>query len=239
MLVSAPIRQNGRALLPIAREFPWLSFAGTPPIFAVLKNKLIWVCICWAIAVGFGMHTLLAYKGKAGAAAPAPSVWPENKLVPRATGKPMVVMFAHPKCPCTRASIAEFESLVAKATGAFEPVVVFFRPACGAGDWSESSLVKATRRIPRVRIAFDDDGMAARLFGAETSGHTLVYSAEGKLLFSGGITGSRGHIGDNAGSAAVLALLTKPSRTAPPQTARVFGCELFGQCTTTQTISRN
>ena len=38
-------------------------------------------------------------------------------------------------------------------------------------------------------------------FGAETSGQTLLYDRDGRLLFSGGTTGSRGHDGDNAGFA--------------------------------------
>jgi hypothetical protein len=55
----------------------------------------------------------------------------------------------------------------------------------------------------------------------------LLYSPQGKLQFSGGITESRGHVGDNAGRAAVLAALTTD---APPEqtNAFVFGCALTG-----------
>ena len=49
----------------------------------------------------------------------------------------------------------------------------------------------------------DDDGAEARRFGAETSGQTLLYDARGALAFSGGITGARGHAGDNAGRASL------------------------------------
>ncbi len=47
----------------------------------------------------------------------------------------------------------------------------------------------------------------------------------GTLLFSGGITGARGHAGDNAGRAAIVALLNQlnPATTA----TNVFGCSLF------------
>ena len=45
-------------------------------------------------------------------------------------------------------------------------------------------------------------------------GQTLLYDAGGTLIFSGGITGSRGHAGDNAGEAALVALLTqRPGRS--------------------------
>jgi len=65
----------------------------------------------------------------------------------------------------------------------------------------------------------------ARRFGVETSGQTLLYDAGGRLIFSGGITGSRGHAGDNAGEAALVALLT--SGQADRRATSVFGCPLF------------
>jgi hypothetical protein len=47
------------------------------------------------------------------------------------------------------------------------------------------------------------------------------------LIFSGGLTGSRGHAGDNAGRASVIALLDHgtPSR----RSTSVFGCSLFSR----------
>ena len=79
--------------------------------------------------------------------------------------------------------------------------------------------------IPNVTVVRDDDGLEARRFGAATSGQSLLYDVNGRLLFSGGITGSRGHSGDNAGRTAMLALL----QHAPPgrDSAFVFGCSLF------------
>ena len=71
----------------------------------------------------------------------------------------------------------------------------------------------------------DDGGAEARAFGVETSGQTLLYDAAGKLRFNGGITGSRGHAGDNAGRKALVALI---GETAPDRNgASVFGCPLF------------
>jgi hypothetical protein len=46
-------------------------------------------------------------------------------------------------------------------------------------------------------------GREAALCKATTSGETVVYDAAGKLRFHGGITGARGHIGDNAGCSAI------------------------------------
>lgn len=73
-------------------------------------------------------------------------------------------------------------------------------------------------------MVFDPDGVEARRFGAETSGHTLLFGADGHLLFSGGITASRGHSGDNDGENAIVALL---NHQIPALTRTlVFGCSL-------------
>ena len=79
----------------------------------------------------------------------------------------------------------------------------------------------------------------ARQFGVQTSGHTLVYGPDGSLLFSGGITGSRGHLGDNRSFAAVSRIITNHSIQLARTTAPVFGCELLNRCTRNQTANRN
>ena len=73
-----------------------------------------------------------------------------------------------------------------------------------------------------MTVQADDDGREARLFHAETSGHTALYGAQGQLIFDGGITVSRGHEGDNDGTEAILALLhdKTPDRAQTP----VYGC---------------
>ena len=53
----------------------------------------------------------------------------------------------------------------------------------------------------------------------------VVYDRSGTLIFSGGITGSRGHVGDNHGKRAVLA---HPLATAGEQRHDVFGCGMGG-----------
>jgi len=58
-----------------------------------------------------------------------------------------------------------------------------------------------------------------------TSGHVVLYDADGKLVFNGGITSSRGHSGDNAGRAAITKLVHHESAAVPE--APVFGCSLL------------
>lgn len=56
---------------------------------------------------------------------------------------------------------------------------------------------------------------------------SMLYGADGRLLFSGGITGSRGHSGDNEGRRAIVSLLT--GEGAYKSDTPVFGCSLFDE----------
>src|SRR5207244_9248206 len=103
--------------------------------------------------------------------------------------------------------------------------VVFIRPAGVAADWEKTALWRSAARIPDVSVVGDEAGREARRFGGETSGQTLLYDPTGRLLFSGGTTIARGHLGDSAGLEAILALLD--GRRPPRATTPVFGCSLF------------
>lgn len=70
----------------------------------------------------------------------------------------------------------------------------------------------------------DIDGVEARRFGAETSGHTFLFDSGGQLLFNGGITAFRGHSGDNEGENAVISLIN--NRSGARAQTLVFGCPL-------------
>ena len=58
-----------------------------------------------------------------------------------------------------------------------------------------------------------------------TSGQTLLYDEDGRLAFSGGITGARAHAGDNLGRQSLVALLNR--EPAKRSATNVFGCPLF------------
>ena len=90
----------------------------------------------------------------------------------------------------------------------------------------KSDLWRHAQRISGVVVRADEGGLETRHFRVGTSGQTLLYSSDGRLLFNGGVTGSRGHAGDNHGSDAVLSLLLD-GRSEAPKTV-VFGCSLLG-----------
>jgi hypothetical protein len=133
-------------------------------------------------------------------------------------------MFAHPKCPCTRASIEELSTLMARSQGLVDARVVFFKPEDADENWAITDSWKRASAIPGVIVQTDSEGLEASNFRATTSGQVVLYDAEGRLLFSGGITEARGHEGDNDGRSAVLDFLRhgKSVFTATP----VFGCPI-------------
>jgi hypothetical protein len=189
-----------------------------------MRARSIAACALWCSVVGGGF-TWIARAGQAsGEVAVAPSHWPAG--LARATDRPTLLVTLHPKCPCSQATVSELERLMRDRTGKVDLEVLFVRPHGLVDDPARSSLWERVAGIPGARAQIDEGGVTAAAFGAFTSGQVFLYDASGELLFSGGITASRGHEGDNAGRDAVESLLDR--RNAPAHTS-VFGCSLFGE----------
>jgi hypothetical protein len=181
----------------------------------------------WLIGVTAGLAWLAAYDNGPGVAAHAPVRWPASSHLAHDPARPTLVMIAHPRCVCTRASVGELAELMARAHEPPKAYVVFIKPAGTASTWDDTDLWHSAERIPGVTVVRDDDGLETQRFGAETSGQTLLYDAAGRLIFSGGTTGSRGHPGDNIGRASIIGLLNREEGQRPATS--VFGCPLFAE----------
>ena len=181
------------------------------------------LALAWSGAVAFGLRTLLTYENTPGAAGTVKRTWPTTSTIPRSRDGATLVMLAHPRCPCTGASMSELAEVLAHARGKVTAYVLFLKPSA-ARDWEETNLQRTAAAIPGVTVLPDPDGTEAKLFGVETSGHTVLFDATGRLIFNGGITASRGHSGDNAGESAIVSLLSgqEPERSE----TLVFGCSL-------------
>lgn len=175
-----------------------------------------------AAALGGGLW-LHAYKAAPGLPAEAPATWPAEATLPAPAGRPTLVVVAHPRCPCTHATLGELERLLRETRAAADVRVVMVEPEGLDVDRSGGLWARAAR-LPGATVHTDPGGHEARRFGAATSGQALLYDDQGRLLFTGGLTASRGHEGDNAGRAALRALLT--ARTPETPTTPVFGCPL-------------
>lgn len=147
-----------------------------------------------------------------------------------ATGRSTLLLFVHPQCACSRATIGELAHIVACCSREVDATVLFYAPKRMPREWVRSDLRESAAAIPGVRVLDDPDGNTAKQFGVHTSGQTLLYDAGRRLLFDGGITASRGHSGDNAGRDTIAALLrgqTAQARRRP--TTPVFGCALLDE----------
>src|SRR3954468_7732639 len=178
----------------------------------------------WCVCAGLGLARMLTFELTPAAAATAPAKWPQSAAAIRDASRPTLVLFLHPRCPCSRATLAELERLIGECDGRFALRIVFVRPAGTGDDWNRTDLYRAAEKIPLAVVFCDVDGIEAARFGAKASGQALLYAADGRLLFQGGMTASRGHEGDNAGRTA-LASLISGGDTNRTQTA-VFGCSL-------------
>jgi hypothetical protein len=180
--------------------------------------------VVWLIVVGVGMGVVLNYQNTPGDSGDPPALWPTQSRIPRTAGLPTIVVMGHPKCPCTRATIGELAVMMARLHNRATAVVVLVRPHGTPDGWDDTDLRRSALAIPGVTVMSDLDEVEADLFSAQASGQTMLYNAGGKLLFSGGITVSRGHSGDNAGRSSITSFVT--DGTAEITRTSVFGCAL-------------
>jgi hypothetical protein len=183
------------------------------------------VATLWLAAVGAGVGALEAYSNRAGSSGAPPAWWPRESQIGLGLDRPTLVLIAHPRCPCTRATIGELEVLLAQSQGRLQTHVLFIQPPGMTNDWVQTDLWRQASQLPGVTVSRDIAGVEARRFHSHTSGHVLLYDRHGRLSFHGGITASRGHAGDNPGRSAIRALLKQQSSTLLK--TPVFGCPLF------------
>lgn len=189
---------------------------------ALTVLTVIWLCL-----VGIGMCSIWEYQTTPGEVTKSPQHWPADSLINHNPNRPTLIMFAHPRCPCTRASISELALLMEHCSGQVDARVLFFKSSEFPAGWEKTDLWSSAAAIPDVKVACDEKGSEAVIFHATTSGYVLLYNADGQLIFHGGITGSRGHSGDNAGRSALEAILM--SGTVETKQTFVFGCPLLRQ----------
>jgi hypothetical protein len=191
-------------------------------------TKRVWLFLAitlWLGGIGAGLWKLWAYDNRPGVSAHAPDRWPEGTSLSRSSDGPTLLFVAHPQCTCTAASLQELAEILARAPHRPKTYVLFLKPVAVDDGWEQTDLWRTARAIEGVTALRDDDGVEAKRFDVATSGQTFLYDKSGTLIFSGGITGSRAHAGENAGELALISLLTNGQ--ANQRASSVFGCPLF------------
>ena len=170
-----------------------------------------------------GLAGLVAFNGTAGKQNAGPARWPERSAIHLSHTVPTIILFAHPMCSCTAATLEELDRIVTDRQPAPAVRILFSRsdPA-----WQPNDLWRRAEKIRGASVQWDEEAREAKLFGAQTSGLVFSYDVRGNLLFQGGITASRGHSGDNYGAGRLGAAL-ETGRPAAGSPSQVFGCALF------------
>jgi hypothetical protein len=178
----------------------------------------------WAAAAVLGFWGLAVYETRPGCEADPPSAWPDRSRFHRDSECPTLLMFLHPHCPCSRASLEELAALLSANSDGLRTFVVFCKPEGVPDGWAKSALWRQAADMESVDVSCDDRDEERRRFGARTSGQVLLFERGGRLAYSGGIIRARGQAGANPGRSAVEAILggQSPSCRLGP----VFGCPL-------------
>ena len=196
------------------------------------------IIVGWLGLVACGLGALANYGATPGAVGEVPNVWPTDASegLTLAQGSLTIVLAVHPRCPCTRATINELERTLARAGEQPTIYALIFEPATEDDTDPDESFARTQIRarlseLPGVVMVRDPGSEIASRFGAMTSGHTIVYDADGSLQFSGGLTPTRAHEGPNTGSASLIELLNGGPVIASD--APVYGCPLCPDSLTT------
>ena len=180
--------------------------------------------LIWIFVIVVGSKALIRYEYGSTEPGESPSQWPVHANIQPPRGKYVLVMVAHPDCPCTRATVSQLEELMTRLSGKLVAYVLFSKPGASAQEVRTAELWKKAARIPGVSVLYDSQGAESATFGGLVSGQTMLYNPAGRLVFTGGLTSARGRDGHSAGTEIVLRRVTEGA-TAPVDTA-VFGCSL-------------
>lgn len=177
----------------------------------------------WAAAAGTALATAWPLYGAPGEAADGTGAWPRVSALTPPDGRGTLVLFLHPRCPCSRVSVEEAEWLRAREPDARTIVVLVEPPGAPDGFADADGLESRLREKPWLEVHRDSGAREAASFGARTSGQSFVYDRLGRLAYRGGLTAGRGHAGENAGRRSALSALRGEGRQADYP---VFGCAL-------------
>jgi hypothetical protein len=191
------------------------------------RLRLTLVIIAWIAVVAVGTWRMMSYELTPALPAQAVRRWPDATEFVRDPNRPTLLVFLHPECPCSRATLAELDRLLTARRDKVAVELVFVRPAGMEAGWEKTDLWTTAQRIGGAKVICDPEGVESQRFGARTSGETMLFAAAGQLLYDGGITGSRGHEGDNPGRDTLAAVIDGGGDTS--YQTPVFGCALFDE----------
>lgn len=178
--------------------------------------------VAWGTSIGILLFGLMAYSQQPGDLSRPPL----GSVLGRELDQTRHTLFVaiHPRCPCSSASLYELERLIARSKGRLHVTILVYFPAHEPEQSTPTNTIEAVASRTGIDWERDEDGNIAATMGCRTSGSVVLYNPAGQPLFWGGITSSRGHAGDNAGSDTILEILTQGS--SKQMMTPVYGCSL-------------
>ncbi len=156
--------------------------------------------------------------------------WPNASPVGLVSDRSTLLLFLHPHCSCSHATVSEMHRMLEQLQPRDQPrlqVVVCYPPG-KSESWTSTSLIKQALQLPRAEMINDERGQLASLFGARNSGNVMLFNTQGHRLFAGGITVGRGHEGASiALNQLKMHLQHVPVDNDSIQISPVFGCRLY------------
>lgn len=135
-----------------------------------------------------------------------------------------IVLGVHPKCTCTRATIAQLRGLLDSEPNIRSVLVLVSRPVGSFSDWERSELPQLFARMRDTRIEDDEGHTRADALGIATSGSVVLFDSAGRACYWGGLTPERGQVGDAPGIDMIRAIVHGTVLTQA--SSAVFGCPL-------------
>lgn len=193
----------------------------------MLSRSLVWkglLMFIWLSTLAGGFYWLLEYKNTPGATAEPPKRWPQASILSRDSRQPTLLLFLHPHCDCSYASLHELKDLLGEISVRPCIYVLFASPDSVEDTWHQTGLFEEAKTLKNVNVVVDRGDQERQRFRSWTSGQVLLYDANGELQYNGGITRARGVRGDNPGRHSIRQLL-KGSQSEGPDSP-VLGCPL-------------
>lgn len=188
-------------------------------------RRLIGPVAIWIVLVTVGALASAHFAVAPAKVNPAPGSWPSESSLSLNPARPTLLVFLHPQCPCSRATVTELGVLLDRCPNMVDVQIVFVQPAGLPLDTKQSDLWQAAAELPVAKPYIDEAGVEAKRFGATTSGETFLFATTGARMFRGGITWARGHEGENVGRNAVESLIVTGAGSF--EESPVFGCPLL------------
>jgi hypothetical protein len=188
------------------------------------------IIAAWLAAIAFSYFSLMRYQFATIDVSPSGVIerWPSGSKLPQRPDHSTLVLFLHPKCPCSRATLSELErlftSIEGRTIGKLDFVVDATVPANPGDDWLNTATLERAKTIPGAQIFIDRGGIEAATFGATTSGFVMLFDENNARRYAGGVTESRGHEGDSAGSRDLARILCGEVNIT--ESIPAFGCRL-------------